>query len=273
MLPPFEIHRAEDLSDALARIDDDRIPYWGGTELLLAMKMGLLRPEGLVDLKRVPRLRDIRVDGDRLVIGAGCSHDEVARHELVREHVPVLAAAESGVGNARVRAQGTIGGNLAFAEPRSDVATVLAALGASVRLVSSSGERSASIEDFVLGPYWTLREPNELVVDIAVPLPAPRGIYRKFQTVERPTAAVAIVRPTGDRGESRARLVIGAVTERPQMWDVPDLHAVDPESLARDLEPVPDLTGSVRYKRHVTGVLVRRAIAALDELERLEESA
>jgi carbon-monoxide dehydrogenase medium subunit len=260
VLPPFAIERPESLEQALALIDDDRIPYWGGTELLLAMKMGLLRPDTLVDLKRLPEFSGVRVDSGVLVIGAGATHDEVARAGVVAEHVPLLVSVEQGVGNARVRAQGTVGGNLCFAEPRSDLATVLVALDATVRLVSSSGERTVPVREFVLGAYWTAREPNELLVDIRIPLPAATGVYLKFQTVERPTVSVAAVR----RGATGGRLVIGAVSEIPYVLDADDLASVDAEGLADQIEPIPDLTGSVRYKRHVTGVYIGRAIAALN---------
>lgn len=261
MLPVFDIARPSTVAEAVALLDDDHVAYWGGTELLLAMKMGLLVPECLVDLKRVSVLRDIREDGGRLVIGAGATHDEIATSSTVGALAPLLADVESRVGNARVRAQGTIGGNLCFAEPRSDVATVLMALGASVRLESTESVRSVLVSDFVLGPYWTAREPGELLVAVDVPIPAADGIYLKFQVTERPTVGVAaVVVPST---ETR-RIAIGAVSETPRTFDFDDWSQADPTALANELDPVPDLTGSVEYKRHLTAVFVRRAIAAAE---------
>jgi carbon-monoxide dehydrogenase medium subunit len=223
------------------------------------MEMGLLRPDVLVDLKGVEELAGIRVDGSELVIGAGTSHARIARSPLVLEHASLLATAESRVGNARVRAQGTIGGNLCFAEPRSDVATVLMALGGSVRLAAGSGERTMLVQEFVLGPYWTAREPHEVLVEVRVPLPTPAvGVYLKFQPTERPTIAVAAVR----RGDG-ARLVIGAVAEVPLVVDVDDLADVDVDRIVAGVEPVADLTGATDYKSHVTAVYVRRALDGL----------
>jgi carbon-monoxide dehydrogenase medium subunit len=259
MLPPFTIQRPATLAGVLELVDDDRIPYWGGTELLLAMEMGLLRPEVLVDLKGVAELTGITVQGDEMVIGAGSTHAQIARSAVVREHAPLLATAESHVGNARVRAQGTIGGNLCFAEPRSDVATVLMALGGRVRLATGSGERTLSVDELVLGPYWTAREPNEVLVDVRIPLPTPEvGVYLKFQPSERPTVSVAAVR----RGAG-ARLVIGAVAEVPLVVEVADLADADVPAIVAGVEPVADLTGAVDYKRHVTEVYVRRALEGL----------
>ncbi|HET9188837.1 MAG TPA: FAD binding domain-containing protein [Acidothermaceae bacterium] len=261
MLPVFDIARPSTVAEAVALLDDDHVAYWGGTELLLAMKMGLLVPECLVDLKQLSELRDIRQDGNRLLIGAGATHDEIATSATVRALAPLLADVESRVGNARVRAQGTIGGNLCFAEPRSDVATVLMALGGSVRLESADSARSVQITDFVLGPYWTAREPGELLVAVEVPIPAADGIYLKFQVTERPTVGVAAVIVPSTQAR---RLAIGAVSEMPRTFEFDDWSQADPQALAGELEPVPDLTGSVEYKRHLTAVFIRRAIAAVE---------
>jgi carbon-monoxide dehydrogenase medium subunit len=199
--------------------------------------------------------------GGELYIGAGCTHDAIAGNDLVAEHAPLLATAERLVGNARVRAQGTVGGNICFAEPRSDVATVIIALNASLILQRGTERRTVPAHEFFLGPYWTIREPDELLLAITVPLPAPAGVYVKFQTVERPTVAVAAVRlPAGG-----IRIVIGAVSDLPVWSDVASVADIDPDDLVSRIEPVADLVGSERYKRHVTGVFVRRAIVQLEE--------
>ena len=260
MLPPFRIERPASVAAAVGLMDDDRVAYWGGTELLLAMKMGLLVPDSLVDLKRIPELRGIRREGDRLVIGAGATHDEIARSSLVGAVAPLLVDVERRVGNARVRAQGTIGGNLCFAEPRSDIATILIALDAGVSLQSRDSARTVPVVDFVLGPYWTARESGELLVDVAVPTPVARGVYLKFQVTERPTVGVAAVTRPGSR---TCRLVIGAVAEAPRVFDYERWADVDPEEIAARVEPIGDLTGSVEYKRHVTAIFIRRAVAAI----------
>jgi carbon-monoxide dehydrogenase medium subunit len=263
VLPPFVLHRPTTTAQALALVDEDCVPYSGGTELLLAMRMGLIRPAALVDLKRIPELQDVRTAGDRLVIGAGVCHDRLATDPLIGEHAGLLAAAEREVGNARVRAQGSIGGNLCFGEPRSDVATVLIALQADLLLASATGERAVPAEEFVLGPYWTAREPGELLTAVSVPLPCAQGVYVKFQTVERPTVAVAAVRrPAGD-----VRIVVGAVGDVPVWADYPGPEDVDTAELVARTSPTSDLIGSERYKRHVTDVYVRRAVDRLAGME------
>lgn len=264
MLPSFAIQRPSTLAAAVQMIGEDSVPYWGGTELLLAMKMGLLRPQTLVDLKRVGGLDGIHRDGSELVIGAGVTHDQLARDQLVGHLAPLLSQVEATVGNARVRAQGTIGGNLCFAEPRSDVATALIALDASVGLLGPEGARRLSVQDFVLGAYWTDRAAEELLVDIRIPLPAAAGAYEKYQIIERPTVAVAAVRlPSG-----RCRVVVGAAAEVPYVAEADSPEGIDPSAIAAELEPVADLTGSERYKRHVTEVFLSRALFSLGALER-----
>ncbi|MGH8891361.1 MAG: FAD binding domain-containing protein [Acidothermaceae bacterium] len=263
MLPPFAVERPADLADALTMLSEDCIPYCGGTELLLAMKMGLLRPDALVDLKRLTELRGMRVDDQEFVIGAATSHADIARSTLVSERLPLLAKVERRVGNARVRSQGSIGGNLCFAEPRSDIATVLLALNARLSLASTGSTRRVAMADFIDGAYSTARAASELLVDVRIPLPAPSGAYEKFQTAERPTVGVAVVRGL----QGGVRIVLGAVGEMPLAFEFADLSGVEPEAIADGIDPIPDLTGSVRYKKHVTATYIRRVLALLETVK------
>src|SRR5262245_27128961 len=122
------------------------MPYAGGTEVLVAMRAGLLRAPVLVDLKRLPELAAVEAARGTLRIGAIATHEAVAGHAAVAKAHPMLASVLRLVGNARVRAQGTLGGNVCFAEPRSDVATALVAIGATVVLQFTRGERSLPVE-------------------------------------------------------------------------------------------------------------------------------
>jgi aerobic carbon-monoxide dehydrogenase medium subunit len=262
VLPAFALARPETLDEALVLLSEDRVPFCGGTELLLAMKMGLHRPDALVDIKRLAELHGVRHDDGHVVIGAATTHAELGRDPLVDELLPLLRDVERRVGNARVRAQGSIGGNLCFAEPKSDVATLLIALRATVTLRSSSAERVVSVADLIEGAYYAAREPDELMVDVRVPVVTGlRGAYEKFQVAERPTIGVAVVE---DPGTLACRVVVGAVGEVPVAREFPSAAQVDVDSVVAAVDPVADLTGSVEYKRHVTGVFVQRALAALE---------
>lgn len=259
VLPPFRLLRPETVSEALGWVNDDRMAYAGGTELLLSMKEGLLRPTHLVDLKGIDSLRGVRESDREVAIGALVTHTRAADHPVVRGRLPELAAVLDRVGNPRVRATGTLAGNLCFAEPRSDVAAALIALGGTVEIASARGSRRMAVEDFVVGPYATALQPGELLTDILVPVhPRRRLVYLKHQTTERPTLGVALA------SHRDICLVVGAVGFLPQVFRFQSVSDLDPSSVAARVEVVPDLTGSVEYKRHLVEVYLRRALAGLD---------
>lgn len=259
MLPDFALVRPSTVAEAVAALDDDHLAVCGGTELLLAMKMGMIVPQALVDISRLPELGHLRVEGDELVIGAGVTHHRAGRDPQVRQRAAMLARVEDAVGNARVRAQGSIGGNLCFAEPKSDVATALIALDAEVVLAGPDGVRRMPVADFVVGPYTTDLDDRELLLEVRVPCDERnRATYLKFQTMERPTVGVAAA-IAGDR----VRVAVGAVGPSPVYADFGALGDVDVDALLERVEPMADLTGSVEYKQHITGLYIRRALEEL----------
>ncbi len=248
MLPELGLVRSDDLDGVLAAVDYDHAPYAGGTELVPAMGLGLRRPAAVVDLKRVEALRGIDVDAGAatVTIGAAVTHRRLSDHPAVREHLPTLAAAASRVGNARVRSTGTVGGNLCFAEPRSDLGCVLVALGATAEVRSARVTRTLSIDELIVGAFETSLEPDEILTTIAVPFEPPGMSYWKLQSYERPTLGVALV-----VSESRWEVTVGAATERPTRAV---LAAGDTAGLAAfvdGLELSDDMTGPPEYKRSV----------------------
>jgi aerobic carbon-monoxide dehydrogenase medium subunit len=261
ILSDFQLHRPSSVDEAVqlrTELGDTAALYAGGTELLLAMKMGVLEYEHLIDVKRIPGLNAIGVRDGVLRIGATATHRDIETNPLVSEHVPALSQLERHVANVRVRAAGTLAGNLAFGEPHADPAALLVALGASVELVGGDGRRSLPVEEFIVGAYETGLAENELIEAVVVPLPQPdtRATYLKFQVLERPTVGVAAVARNGDA----PTVVVGAVDEKPvRIEGVDDYVAAAREAI----DPVDDLSGSAEYKRHLTGVIVRRALEAL----------
>ena len=180
MLKPFQLHEPATVAEAvslLAQLADDASVYAGGTELLLAMKEGLLSYGHLVNIKAIPDLDGVSYDSSAgvLAIGATATHRALERSPLVGEQFPLIADAERRVANVRVRNVGTLGGNLCFAEPHSDPGVFLLLHDAWVELSGPGGERVQSLEDFILGPYETTREPDELLTRILGPPPAGRG--------------------------------------------------------------------------------------------------
>jgi carbon-monoxide dehydrogenase medium subunit len=279
VIPRFALARPRSLAEAFDAFEasgGDAAWLAGGTELLQVMKMGLAQFGTLIDIKAVPDLRGLEQTPDGgLRIGALTTHRELERSPLVGEALPGLAALEARVANVRVRNTGTIGGNLAFAEPHSDPATFLLACDATVRLVGPGGSRVLGIGEFVQGPLWTAREADELLVDIAVPpqAAATGRAYEKIAFFERPAASVAVRLSVVDGAIGEATIAVGSLTEVPTL--VPDGAAAfrgaeaRPEALAApvrgaleafsDLDVVADLNGSADYKRHLAGILLAQA--------------
>src|SRR5687768_16822150 len=146
MLRPFAIHQPATVAEAaslMREFGDDAAFYAGGTELLIVLKEHLAAVDHLIDLKRIPGLNEISIgdDGTTLVIGALATHRAIERDPLVRKYLPALAALEANVANVRVRAAGTLGGNLCFADPHSDPVTLLSALGATFTLDNGDAQR------------------------------------------------------------------------------------------------------------------------------------
>src|SRR5690242_16334837 len=174
MLPQFELLRPTTIDEAageLRRFGDDAKLYAGGAELALLMRHGLVEPEYLIDVKGIADLNKIEANG-ALTIGACATHHRLERDALVRQILPAFAYAESQVANVRVRAQGTLGGNLCFNDPHSDPGAALLIYDAKVTVANGSSSRQLPLEEFLGDMYATALEPDELLVSVEVPRPA-----------------------------------------------------------------------------------------------------
>ena len=272
----FTIHQPKTVTEAsqmLLEFGENARLYAGGTELLLAMKHDLLRYEHLVDVKTIPDLNKIESKNGALTIGSTASHRAIERSALVRQSLPVLADMETHVANVRVRASGTLGGNLCFAEPHSDPATLLTALGAKAHVQGKSGNRSLGIDELITGAYETSLVNDELLTAVEIPVPSKsqRAAYLKFQLKERPTLGLALVLDVDGDAIKKATAVVGSVSAVPTQSDeanqllsgskqqVEKQLADAGEALAQAADPVDDLEGGADYKRHLIGVFLRRA--------------
>lgn len=286
MIPRFSLRRPHGLVEALAAFRDaagDAAYVAGGTELLLVMKMGLASYDTLIDLRGVPELQGIAPTADGgLRIGALSTHREIERSAEVAARCLALAGLARRVANVRVRNTGTIGGNLAFAEPHSDPATLLLACGAHVTLTSDDGTRRLPIDEFVLGPLTTALEPGEILTGLEVPRREPgSGLgYDKFAFFERPAASVAVRVEVEGEAITTATVALGSLTESPRVVQAAGEALVGAPVSGSGLEgalgaagatfdavdAVPDLNGSADYKRHLATVLLGRAVGrALEE--------
>lgn len=277
----FSLVRPDSLAvatEARAEVGADGAIYAGGTELILAMKMGMLHYDTLIDIKRISELGAITCHDDVVSIGATVTHHRVANDPLVGRALPVLGRLAGRIANVRVRMAGTLAGNLAFAEPHADPPTLLTALDAQVELVHVTGSRRLTIPEFVLGGYETDLAETEIISSIDVPVPPAHTVvrYDRLCIGERPVVGVAVAAPI-DHGcfVDAPVVVVGAVDEKPVRLDSTEVVGarVDDEQALRALaaqvldaiDPVDDAHGTGEYKRHLSEVLARRVLASVSE--------
>jgi carbon-monoxide dehydrogenase medium subunit len=276
MIPRFSLARPRTLAeafDAFAAADGEGAYIAGGTELLQVMKMGFAQFTTLVDIKPIADLHGIEATPDgSLRIGAATTHRSIERSPEVMAAFPGLVNLERQVANVRVRSTGTLGGNLAFAEPHSDPATLLLASDARVELSGPAGDRALTLSEFILGPLSTAREPEEILTGIRIPAArAGEGrAYGKFAFFERPAASVAVRLSVRHGVVDQATVAVGSLTEVPEIVEGAGRalvgSAADPAALDRsiaaaadafgELDAIEDLNGSADYKRHLAQVLL-----------------
>jgi aerobic carbon-monoxide dehydrogenase medium subunit len=274
-LPPFALHRptsAGEASQILDQMGDDAVVHAGGTELLLVMKLGFAEYAHLVDVKGIAALHRLEVDGGTLTIGGAVTHREIERSPLVRDRFPALAEMESMVANVRVRTAGTLGGNLAFADPHSDPATFLLATGAEIVVVRGDATRTIPMDQFLRGPYETAIEPGELLAAVRIPLPAPGTVtlHRKMSFFERPAVTVTCAIRREGAEIVDARIAVGSVGVVPERMREAEAAMMGParegalddaaEAAASGCTPMEDRNGAEDYKRNLVRVLVRRTM-------------
>lgn len=277
----FDFLTPATLAEAIAMrssLGEEACLFAGGTALLLGMRQRLVNPKTVIALGRLNDLRAITVDPKNgLRIGALARHTDLARSPEAQTHYPMLADMAARMANPQVRNQGTLGGNLCYADPATDPPTALMALGARVVLAGSKGERTMAIEDFLVDYYTTALGASEILTEIHVPPPAPgsRGIYvRHLRTAaeHRPVANLALMVDGKGAVCTRARLVVGAATAVPCLAAKAgeyltgktvtlEVAAETGRRLAQEITPISDLRGDGDFRRAIVGVIAKRAIA------------
>jgi CO/xanthine dehydrogenase FAD-binding subunit len=210
--PPFEYAAPASVEEALPLLGLDSTVLAGGQSLVPLLNLRLAQPELVVDLNGIAELDYIRADDDGpLRIGAMTRQVTLERSELVPGRWPLLSKAIRLVGHVQIRSRGTVGGSVAHADPAAELPVALTALGARFHLRSPAGTRTVEASEFFLGPLHTVREPDELLLEIEVPEPAP-GTGSGFAEHARThgdfatAGAAAVVAPGG----SAAIVLLGA---------------------------------------------------------------
>jgi carbon-monoxide dehydrogenase medium subunit len=280
MLRRFRLEEPESLtevSELLGRFGESAKIYAGGTELLLAMKEGLVQYDRLINVKGVQGLRQVNADNGAIKIGALCTHRELEICPALQQKFPSFVKLEQNVANVRVRQVGTIGGNLCFAEPHADPGTLLMALDAKMIAQNASGQRAIAAEEFFVDAYETALQPDELLTAIEVPLPPANSAaaYLKFGYLERPSVgvAVAVTINPAEKLLDNIRIAVGCAGPAPKRVSEAEavLRGKSIEEATREVtkageiagraaEAISDLHGSQEYKEHIVGVLLKRAL-------------
>lgn len=280
MIFPFHLHRPSTLKEACAVLaehaGDVRI-LAGGSEIILLLKMGLVRVGHLADIKRVGEMDFLEFDraSESLRIGGLVTHRKLEKSDLVRQHFPLIVKMERQVANVRVRNVGTLGGNLSFAEPHADPGTLFLAYGAKLKARSARGERSISIADFFVDTYETSLQPDEMITEIEIPKPRGdiSGTYLRFCPGERPMVSLALLAEWENGGAREIRIALGCVGPKPfravegeqmlkgkSVQEISDQALQVGERVARLCDPPPDIWGSAEYKRQIVKTLVFRGL-------------
>ncbi|MDI6754856.1 MAG: xanthine dehydrogenase family protein subunit M [Thermodesulfobacteriota bacterium] len=250
----------------------------GGTDLIPKMKKGMVRAEVLIDLNRIHRLSGIKQRKDGLHIGGLTRLAEIRESPLVKEKAPALVQAISLMASPPIRNRATLAGNLCTASPAADTAPPLLVLDASVKLQSGQRERIVPLSEFFLGPQRTVRRPDEIVIEVIIPVQEGSSAFLKLGRRKAFTLAVvsaaAFARVRQGKFEE-VRLALGAVAPTPlrsrRVEEALRGKEVNEENIARaaelireEVKPISDVRASEEYRREMSLVFTQRILAKVD---------
>lgn len=279
--PKFSYVRAESVEQVLRLLgehgDEARI-LAGGQSLMPTLNMRLSQPRLLIDINRLEVLKGIALQGERVRIGALTRHAEVANSAIVAKHLPLIAEAMPHVAHVAVRNRGTFGGSIALADPAAEMPACVVALGATLVVQGAGGKREIAADAYFTGLYETARQPNEILVEVLVPIQRPNAVS-VFMELARRHGDFAIAGIAGQLTFDRdlvtdARLVYFGSEDRPTLaaraaaalqgrrLDTAAREAAA-DALAHDLAPMSNSQGSAKLRLELQRVLTKRALDAV----------
>ena len=282
MLEPVEILVPDTWEHALAMkaAQPEAVPIAGGTDLMVALNFDRARPQAILDLTRVPELRDWGADDGRLRVGAGVTYTRVI--EELGARLPGLAIASRTVGSPQIRNRGTVGGNLGTASPAGDGLPPLYVSDAEVELASATGMRRLPVAEFVTGPKRQAAREDELIAAFHLPAATGPQQFAKIGTRNAMVIAVcslslaiwperrAVCACIGSAGPTpiragEAEAFIAGVLDEDGLWEgrgplAPAALERFGELVAAAAAPIDDVRGSAAYRRHALAVLARRTL-------------
>jgi carbon-monoxide dehydrogenase medium subunit len=253
----------------LARHGDAAKVLAGGHSLIPAMKLRLTRPQIVVDIGRIAGLSYIREDGGALAIGAMTTHADVEGSALLKEKCPLLPETASHIGDVQVRNRGTIGGSLVHADPAADYPAAMLALDAEIVLASPRGRRTVGAADFFVDLLQTATAPDEILVEIRVPVTAKSVAYVKTEQKASGFALAGVAVVAGPQGVRvgvtgvAAKAYRAAAVEQAlgaQRSPTPDAIERAASHAADGVDALGDIHASPEFRAHLACVNAQRAI-------------
>ena len=248
----------------------------GGTDLLVQLRAGRTRPNLIVDIKKIPELRQIQAENGGFRIGAAVAGAELSEHAEVKNIWPGVVEGLDLIGSTQIQGRASLGGNLCNASPAADSVPAMIAAAATCTIAGPNGRREANVEDIVTGPGQTSLAPGEFIVSFFLPARPPHSGDAYLRFIPRTEMDIAVVGAgvslsLDDKGNCvAARLSLGAVAPRPLLVEAGAKAligtSVDEAALAKlaaaasaACNPIDDKRGTIEYRTKVAGVLARRA--------------
>lgn len=279
--PPFEYYAPTTVEEALALLAEhgyDAKPLAGGQSLIPMMNFRLAQPSVLVDLNNIPELSYIhRDENGGLLIGAMARHNMLQHDSLIAERAPLVHDAMPKIGTPQIRNRGTFGGSLSHADPSAELVAVSVALNGRFRLRSQKGERWVPANEFFVGLFTSVLEPEELLIEINLPPLPERSGWSLMEVARRHNdfalIGVATIVTLDKNGScEEARLVFLSAGDGPveahqaaellkgQKLTAKAIQAAAEKAASADIDPGSDIHATAEFRRHLANVLARRAL-------------
>ncbi len=269
MIPAgFEYHRPTDTASAISILQehgDEARVLAGGHSLIPMMKLRMAEMGHLIDLQGIAEMKGIEVGAESVTIGAMVTQHELITHDALAGAVPIIREAALQIADPQVRYMGTVGGNVANGDPGNDMPGLMQCLDASFELVGPDGTRTVAAREFYEAAYFTAREDEEILTRIMIPVPA-AGVGQAYEKQKRKIGDYATAAAAVMVGNGLASVAMTNLADTP-VWSEAASAALaggDVEgcvaTMLGEIEPVADNRGPVEFKKHVAGVILRRAI-------------
>jgi len=236
----------------------------GGTDLLVNIRNSIIKPQILIDIKKVSEFMGVSFDGQKgLEIGACATINEVIQHPMVRDHFPLLQACAHDLASYQIRNRATVVGNIVNASPCSDMAPALLCLDAWVQIASTDGHREVPLEQFFLGVKRTILKPHEVLTKILIPLCSLdiRGAYHKLKRINGHDLGIVGVAVAGTA--DHLRIAVSSAAPTPVVTGRLPIDISEEDALAevsRIVSPISDVRCTKEYRSFMIGVYIQRLL-------------